>query len=443
MQKKQSTAGEIIRFSLPLVLSGILQQLYSWADAFIVGHAEGEMQLGAIGATGSISILLISTITGLTLGLSINAAQEFGRGNGGVVRKILGNFLPIMVIIYGILSAAAIALSGTILQLMHTPAEIFDYSVEYLRIVLIGIPFMAVYNLYAALLRAVGNTRAAFYAVLLSSCLNVVLDILLVVALHMGVGGAAFATVISQASMTIFMAMYASRKYAILKLDRDSLAPDRKIFREGASFAVPPTVQNSVTSFGNVILQNFMNSFGAVTVLAITTAYRVDSLMLLPIINLGAAVSSMVARAKGAEDTAHIRSCFKTGVVMMIVVAALLTLVMFLFGAEFVGMFGVTGDALAEGRQFFRDLATFYVLFGVATVFRSVLEGIGDITYCSIIGIGTLGLRIANSYIMRTFFHERTIAFAEGVAWIVLFILMALRIWTKRQEIGFGKTKEG
>jgi len=161
--------------------------------------------------------------------------------------------------------------------------------------------------------------------------------------------------------------------------------------------------------------------------------------MLLPIINMGAAISSLVARAKGAGDKDRIRSCFKTGVVMMVIVAAALTLVMFLFGAEFVGMFGVTGDALAEGRQFFRDLAIFYVLFGVAQVFRSVLEGIGDITYCSAAGIGMLALRIANSYLMKPVFAERTIAFAEGFAWIVLFIVMSARIFVKRRQIGLSK----
>ena len=177
-----------------------------------------------------------------------------------------------------------------------------------------------------------------------------------------------------------------------------------------------------------------MNGFGAATVLAITTAYRVDSIMLLPVLNLGAAISSMVARSKGAGDQERIRKYFKSGMVMMILVSAVLALAMFLFGAFFVGIFGVTGEALEMGKSFFRDLSIFYTFFGIATVLRSVLEGLGDITCCSIIGVVVLGLRIMLSYILKPICSGRTIAFAEGIAWIAMLGLFALRIlWQHRR----------
>lgn len=430
----KSVAGELILFSLPLIMSGILQQLYSWADAFIVGHAEGELQLGAIGATGSISILLINTILGFTLGLSIMAAQNYGRGDTLRIRRILSCFLPVMCVIYLVLTALCVLCTGPILAFMDTPAELFGYAVDYLRIVLLGIPFLAVYNLFAAILRAVGNTKVAFYAVLISSGLNVIFDVLFVVVLPCGVGGAAFATVISQIAMTIFTVIYAALRYPHLMPHRSEPLFDGPVLREGAHFSIPPTIQNSVTAFGNLILQNFMNGFGAATVLAITTAYRVDSIMLLPVLNLGAAISSMVARSKGADDQERIRKYFKSGMAMMILVSAVLALAMFLFGAFFVGIFGVTGEALKMGETFFRDLSIFYTIFGIATVLRSVLEGLGDITCCSVIGVIVLGLRIALSYILKPICGGRTIAFAEGISWIVMLGLFALRIlWQHRR----------
>ena len=161
MQKKQSTARELILFSMPLILSGILQQLYSWADAFIVGHAEGELPLAAVGATTSISMFLINTILGLTLGLSSLGAQHYGRRDPSAVTRILSCFLPLIVLLYAVLSAAAYACASPILRLMDTPADIFAWSLDYLKIIFIGIPFLACYNLFAALLRAVGNTKAA------------------------------------------------------------------------------------------------------------------------------------------------------------------------------------------------------------------------------------------------------------------------------------------
>ncbi|MBR6766622.1 MAG: MATE family efflux transporter [Clostridia bacterium] len=425
---KRSIASELIFFSLPLILSGVLQQLYSWADAFIVGHYEGQLQLAAIGGTGAISTLLINTILGFTLGLSIMGAQEFGRGNTSRIRRILSCYLPILTSVYTALSVLVLVFLNPILRIMDTPSEIFGYSLSYLRIILIGIPFLACYNLFTALLRAVGNTKAAFYSVLLSSVLNVLLDILLVAVLPFGVAGAAWATVFSQFAMTVFIIIYTIRKYPDLIPAKDEPRFDKSVFLQGGAFSLPPTIQNSITSFGNLVLQNFMNGFGAATVLAITTAYRVDCIMLLPIVNLGAAVSSMIARAHGAGDSARIRSCLKTSLLLMICIAVSLSLVMYLFGAEFVAVFGVSGEALAVGKRFFQDLSIFYTLFGISVVLRSTLEGIGDITFSSAIGIAMLALRILFSYVLRPYFAERTIALAEGFAWIIMLALFILRM---------------
>ena len=434
MKKNHSIAGEMIRFSLPLIMSGILQQLYSWADAFIVGHSgeTGELMLAAVGATGSITTLLVQTIVGFTLGLSIMAAQEYGKKNMEKLHRITGSFGPVLAAVYTVLAFIAIACVRPILRQMSTPAEIFDYSAQYLRIVLLGVPFLAVYNLLAALLRAVGNSKASFYAVLLSSLMNVALDVLLVLVFPFGVAGAAAATVISQIAMTVFMAAYLRKRYP--ELVSQGMCFDRSVFRQGLSFSMPPTLQNSVTSAGNLVLQNFMNQFGAVTVLAITTSYRVDSLMLLPLFNLGSAISSMTARSKGEGNAEKVRACLKTGLWLMFAVCGVLTVMMFLFGSSFVAFFGVTGEALETGRQFFRDLSLFYVPFGLATAMRSALEGIGDISYCSAVGIGTLIIRIVFSYIFRPLMGNRAIAFAEAVAWMCLLVLMVVRLWQKKKQ---------
>ena len=431
MRSNKSIARELVLFSLPLILSGVLQQLYNWADAFIIGHSgpEGEMMLAAVGATTYITVLLINSIVGFTLGISIMAAQEYGRGNIEKIRKITSNFLFILCGVYTVLTAAAIVFVEPILKVMDTPAEIFGYTEDYLKIVFIGVPFLAVYNLFAALFRAVGNTKVAFYAVLISSAMNVVLDVIFVLGLSMGVIGAAAATVISQAAMTVFIVIYGLVKYPDLMIKRRQKMFQRDVLSEGASFGMPPMVQNSVISVGNLALQNFMNNFGAATVLAVTTGYRIDSIMILPIINMGAAISSLVARSKGEEDPVKIRSYMKNGLVLMIGVSILLGVVMFFFGKGFISFFGITGDALAIGDRFFKDLAAFYILFGVATVLRSVLEGIGDITYCSIVGIITLCFRIAFSYILEPFVANRAIALAEAVSWLALLIMVLARIY--------------
>ena len=152
-------ARELLRFSLPLIMSGVLQQLYSWADAFIIGHAEGQMQLAAVGATTSASMFLTNTILGLTLGLSIMAAQHVGRGSPQRIRVTLASFLPLMCGGYALLAATAALFLRGILTTLGTPPEIFLDALSYLRILLLGVPFLACYNLYATLLRALATPR--------------------------------------------------------------------------------------------------------------------------------------------------------------------------------------------------------------------------------------------------------------------------------------------
>ena len=235
--------------------------------------------------------------------------------------------------------------------------------------------------------------------------------------------------------MTVFIVLYAAAKEPDTLRPAAFRLPDRSVLSEGMRFAAPPAIKNSVTSLGHLTLQGFMNSFGAATVLAVTTAYRVDSITLLPIVNLGAAISIIAAQASGAQNRDRIRACLKTGLRLMLVISGLLAAAMFAFGAWFIGFFGVTGDALLQGRGFFRDLSVFYPIFGISIVLQSVLEGIGDISFCTVIGVVSLALRIVLSFALRPFFAERTIALAEGSVWVVTMAVFALRILLRKRRL--------
>jgi len=313
MSNNRSIAKELILFSLPLILSGMLQQLYGWADAYILGHSGplGELMLAGVGATNALTTLLIYSILGFTVGISVLAAQEFGRGNNDKIRRINTVFLPILLVAYVIFAFLMVIFARPILTFMETPADIFNYARIYLQIVILGVPALAVYNLFAALFRAVGDTKVAFFAVAISAGLNVLLDMLLVWVFPFGVGGAAAATVISQLVMMIFIIIYGYKKYPHLMPKKENSPKAGAIFTEGCRFGLPPAIQNCVTSVGNLVLQNFTNSFLTPIVLMVTTAYRVDSLMLLPIINLSAAVSSLVARSKGANEPERIKNILR------------------------------------------------------------------------------------------------------------------------------------
>ena len=186
-------AAVLIRFSLPLIISGILQQLYNWADAFIVGHAVGESALAAVGATTAVSVFFTMAITGFTQGLSILAAQRFGSGDRAGLRPILSTFLVVLLPLAVLCAALGVWASGSLLHLLHTPENILAFAGDYLRIIFIGVPFLAAYNLYSALLRAMGDSRAPFYAVVVSSLANGALDLWVVAGLGWQGAGAAAA----------------------------------------------------------------------------------------------------------------------------------------------------------------------------------------------------------------------------------------------------------
>ena len=426
-----NVAKALVTFTIPLVLSGIFQQLFAWVDAFIVGNFNGETALGGIGATTSIYNLFVTILTGLALGISVFSAQLFGSGK----KEICGRLLSSYSVLLGIISAAAAAagsfFSGSILSAMDTPADIYASAESYLSVLLLGLPFLAIYNVYSAILRGIGNSRMPFVAIVISSSVNVVLDIILVAYMGKGVAGAAAATVVSQAAMAIFIVIYACVRYPYLRFRPGIRAIDGKILAQGAAFAIPPAIQSGATSIGSVILQQFMNGFGAQTVAAITTAYRVDTVVLLPIINLGAGISTAVAQNMGAGNDERARNAVRAGVIMMIGVSLLLTLFVFLAGGSLIALFGLEAETVAIGEAFFHSLAAFYVVFGLSTALRGYIEGIGDMLFSGIAGILSLAVRIAASYALVGIFGSNVIAYAEIIAWLFLLAVIAVRFFSK------------
>ena len=208
MQNKM-TEGNVTRtlaaFTVPLILSGLFQQLFNWVDAFIVGNIEGETALAGIGATTSVYNLFVTVITGFTSGLSVLAAQRYGMGEKGKIRKLLSSYTVLFALLFTVISIAGAVFTEEILAVLDTPETIFSSARSYLKILFSGIPFLAVYNTYSSVLRGIGNSRAPFFSVLVCSAVNVALDLLFVAGMGYGAAGAAAATAISQAAMAVYV----------------------------------------------------------------------------------------------------------------------------------------------------------------------------------------------------------------------------------------------
>ena len=439
--KNDMTQGNIAmaltRFTIPLVLSGVFQQLFNWVDAFIVGNVEGELALAGIGAVTATYSMFVMIIVGFTSGLSVLAAQRFGMGRIEELKNILAFFCLILGGIFLAVCTLGAVFAKQILTLLDTPENIFRNAEDYLRIMFAGIPFLAVYNTYCAVLRGLGDSRAPFQSVLVCSVANVVLDLVFVAGLRQGTAGAAAATVLSQIAMTVYLAGYAARKYSFLRFQLRRGLFEWKTAGEGSRFGLPPAIQSGTSSFGNIILQRFMNGFGDQTVAAITTAYRVDTVLLLPIINFGSGVATMVAQNIGAGRPDRARQALKTGAAMIAGVSVLLTFVILLVGGPLIAMFGLTPESVEVGRQFFIRIGSFYVVYGLAMAVRGYLEGLGDMAFSGMAGILALLVRIAASYALAGVFGRMVIAYAEALSWLVLLGLYLLRCaWKGRAGAG-------
>ena len=421
-----STSKHILRklvaFSIPLILSGLLQQLFNWVDALIVGNIIGEAALAGIGTTSSLYNLFVTVLVGFTSGLTVLFAQQYGKGEESENKYLLTGYTVILCIIFTVIAAVGMIFISTLLGLLDTPENLLEYARQYLFVIFMGIPFLAVYNTYSAALRGMGNSKTPFAAVLISSATNGILDFVFIAICGFGVWSAAAATVISQVAMTIFIVVFTHIRYPQLRFSLNEWGRCIGAIKSGGTYAVPPAVQSSVTSVGNIFLQRFMNGFGEQTVAAITTSYRVDTVLLLPIFNLTTAISTIVAQETGAGNHREAKKALKIGTVLMAIMSLGLTAVIIVFGKSVLSIFGLTSGAVTIGSEFFKRIAMFYVIFGVANSIKGYLEGTSDMLFSGVIGICSLGVRLIGSYALADVFGNMVIAYAEAIAWVFLLI---------------------
>ena len=429
-----SIVKSLVAFTIPLILSGMFQQIFNWIDAFIVGNVDGELALAGIGATTSIYNLFVTVIVGFTSGISVLTAQIFGKGEKEKIKNILFTFTILLGSVFLTVAALGSLFANEILTVLDTPINITGIAKEYMQLLMIGVPCLAIYNTYSAVLRGLGDSKAPFLSVLVCSVVNVVLDILFVIVFCFGAAGAAAATAISQVVLAVFIVVYAIRKHPVLRFQVSREVFDKSIMMKGLKFGLPPAVQAGTVSVGNIILQRFMNGFGEQTVAAITTAYRVDSVIILPIVNFGSGIATIVAQNIGAGNKPRARKVLKTGIIMIVAISVCLTLFVLVAGAKLIEMFGLTKESVEIGKAFFSAVASCYIVYGLAMALRGYLEGTSDMLFSGIAGIVSLITRIIISYAFACYFGNMIIAYAEMLSWIALLVLYLTRFWRKKRD---------
>lgn len=416
----------ILRFAFPLVIGNIFQQFYNMADAVIVGRFVGVKALAAVGATGMISFLILGFATGITSGFAVLTAQKFGAGDIAGVKRSVGSAAILSILVTAVLTFLSVAGMDWLLQLLNTPEDIYQMSYDYIIIICIGIFASVLYNLMASLLRAVGNSVVPLVFLVVAALLNVGLDLLLVINFHMGVAGAAIATVISQAVSGLACLIYVIKKVPVLCMKKEDWKLRENYARTQMFIGLPMALQFSITAVGALMLQGALNILGSTAIASYTAAGKADQLLTQPFVAIGMTMATYSAQNYGVNNIRRIRQGTAISCVITVVYAVLIAFVANAFIDEMIGLFveGDITDILTYGRTYIRIVSTFYIALGVIFIFRNVMQGMGFPMLPMMAGVMELIGRGVVATIAAQFLSFEGIAAANPAAWILADLLL-------------------
>ena len=410
-----SPARLIIGFSLPLLAGNLFQQFYSMADTIVVGRSIGVDALAAVGSTGAISFLVLGFVIGLTGGFSVVVAQKFGAGDEREVRRAVAMSVYLSVLLTIVLTAVSVLCTRPLLNFMQTPANIYDDAYAYIVVIFAGTGAIIFYNLLSGVLRALGDSRTPLYFLILSSVINVALDLVFILVFGMGVAGAAYATVAAQVLSGLLCLLYMAKKFPILRFHKSDWAWNGRLVVHHLRLGLPMAFQFSVTAIGVMILQGAINGFGSSVVAGYTAASKVEQLTTQPMMTFGITMATYGGQNLGAGRLDRIRQgtrrCVEISTVVNLACAALVAF-----------------------------LGKYLVRLGLLFIFRNVLQGVGSTLVPLLAGFIELVMRTAVVFTLPRYIGYTGVCLANPVAWIgatiplVIAYLFVMRRMERRQR---------
>lgn len=393
----------ILAFSAPLLLGNIFQQLYNLVDSTVVGRFVGANALAAVGAPGTIMALTLCLCFGLTNGAGIIIAQCFGAKNYNQLKATIGALICIISITALVLMIIGIAGAPFFLRLVSTPDEIINDAVLYMRIVMIGTPFSMAYNGASAILRNMGDSKTPLLMLMLSSFLNIVLDLIFVLAFGMAVMGVGIATVVSQAVSAAACIIYMRRYKNELHLDGLKIRFNRRCSKQIFKTGVPTALQSCMISLGTLSVQRLINSFGTQAVAAYTASTKIDSVAIMVVVTMGMSLAVYSGQNMGAGKVDRIKSGLYKTLALVLTYCVIMAVVMIFFGNNLLRIFldaSEAGEAVSIGTQYLRIIGIAYFMAGIMRCYLNVVHGTGDVNISMLTGLAELAFRIIASYIL-------------------------------------------
>ena len=414
-------AKMILNFTIPVFMGNVFQQFYNMADAIIVGKFVGTKGLAAVGSTGTIMFLIIGFLMGLTAGFTVLTSQKFGAGKMDEMRQSVGNAAILSVLISVIMTAVSMLGMRSLLTFMHTPEDIFQDAYAYIMIICGGIFAQVLYNILASILRALGNSKTPLYFLILAAVLNIVLDLAFIIVFHMGVAGAAWATVTAQGVSGLLCLVYIVKCVPELRLHRDDWKFRWDLSRKEIEVGIPMGLQYSITAIGTMMVQSALNILGSYAVAAFTAGNKIENIFTQAYVALGTTMATYNAQNVGARKLDRVRSGFNCAHIMGVIYAIITGVIIFFFGKYFSYLF--ISDNAAEVIPmvdiYVKCVAVFFIPLHFVNVLRNGIQGMGYGLLPMLAGVAELTGRGVTATVAAAHKSYFGACMASPVAWIL------------------------
>ena len=423
--EKDMTVGDpqkiILNFTIPVFIGNVFQQVYSMADTVIVGKFVGTKALAAVGATGTINFLILGFLLGLTAGFTVLTAQKFGAGDMESMRKTVGNAAILSFIVAVAMTLVSMLGMRWLLTFMNTPEDIFDDAYTYIMIICGGIFTQVLYNLLSSILRALGNSKTPLYFLLLSAGLNIVLDLVLIIYFHMGVAGAAYATVISQGVSGFLCLIFIIKKVPVLHMEKGEFRLEKNLSIQQLKVGFPMALQYSITAIGTMMVQSALNMLGSIAVAAFTAANKIENLLTQAFVAQGVTMATYCAQNMGAGRPDRIRKGFRAAD-MQGFLYGIGAGIFFIFAGKYLTYLFLSEnveEVIGNVEIYLRCIGIFMIPLAIVNIYRNGIQGMGYGLLPMMAGVAELVGRGATALVAAHYRSYFGTCMASPVAWIL------------------------
>lgn len=434
----------IIRFALPLLIGNLLQQFYNITDSIIVGQFLGKEALAAVSASFFIYYFIISFVIGVGSGTTVVISQLFGAKQYQKVQLAFSSFFIFMLVGGVILSITGIIFAEPVFRLTNTPEEVIPQAVAYFRIYIGGTFLFVTFNSVISILRGVGESVRPMLFILITTALNIALDLLFILVFKWGIEGAARATVISQGIGMCIALAYVNNTHPLLSIKKQDMLFDWKLFKESLKIGLPTSVQQCAIALGLIALLGIVNSFGTNTLTAYGAAGKIDTIITQAILTLSGALAAFCGQNIGAGKLDRVKKGVRFTMYTNIFLGLLTFAAVYLFGDEMMRVFTKDADVVAIGKEYLLIIGGFFIVHGALNVYNGALRGAGDTLFPMLTSLVCLWLiRIPLAYYLSSWLGRSGIWWAIGISitigLIVTFVYYKMGFWKRRCIIKEGR----